>query len=251
MLSSNINSSFFKGIYKDVWRKSIPNGLTNAEVDFVIDVCDLKPGNEVLDLMCGYGRHAIELSRRGLHVLAIDNLIAYTQEIANKKEQENLNIEVVTSDITELNLSKQFDAIICMGNSFGFFNYQEAGKILENLMSYLRQNAKLIIHTEVLAEISVRTFEERHEFTTGDYDYILERQFFFHPSRIEQKHTITDKQGATEVLEGVDYIFSINEFETLFSHVGLKLMDVFSTPRKRKFRIGDQHAYLVAEKVIP
>jgi hypothetical protein len=28
--TENINSDFFKGIYKDVWRKEIPAGLTEA-----------------------------------------------------------------------------------------------------------------------------------------------------------------------------------------------------------------------------
>lgn len=249
MAVSNINSSFFKGIYKDVWRKSIPPGLTTAEVDFIIEVCDLKQGNEVLDLMCGYGRHAIELSKRDLQVLAIDNLFDYTEEIIKKKEKENLNIEVITADISEITLSRQFDAIICMGNSFGFFDYKEASKILKNLFPNVKPKGKLIINTETIAEISIRTYGEKDSFSIGEYQYILERQFLFRPNRIEQTHTIADYQGNVEVLKGVDYVFSINEFETLLNITGFKLLDVFSTPRKRKFRIGDKHAYLLAEKV--
>ncbi len=52
----NINNNFFEGSYKEVWRKIIPPGLTEAEVDFIIEVAGLKPKDSVLDLMCGYGR---------------------------------------------------------------------------------------------------------------------------------------------------------------------------------------------------
>ncbi|MBL0273648.1 MAG: class I SAM-dependent methyltransferase [Chitinophagaceae bacterium] len=78
---SNINDTFFDGSYKDIWRKIIPEELTVKEVDFMLSYFNLQPGNKVLDLMCGYGRHAIALARKGIAVTAIDNLEDYTREI--------------------------------------------------------------------------------------------------------------------------------------------------------------------------
>jgi len=54
---SNINDLFFDGHYKDIWRAIIPAQLTDREVRFMLEYFDLKPGDEVLDMMCGYGRH--------------------------------------------------------------------------------------------------------------------------------------------------------------------------------------------------
>ena len=45
---------------------------TVQEVDFVVDALGLKPGDRVLDVGCGPGRHAHELARRGLVVHGID-----------------------------------------------------------------------------------------------------------------------------------------------------------------------------------
>jgi hypothetical protein len=39
--TTNINSDFFKGIYKEVWRREIPNGLTEAETDFIEEIAHL------------------------------------------------------------------------------------------------------------------------------------------------------------------------------------------------------------------
>ena len=72
-VSNNINNVFFNGIYKDVWKKINPPGLTEAEVDFIIETADLNPGNSVLDLMSGYGRHSLGLAKKGLVLTAIDN----------------------------------------------------------------------------------------------------------------------------------------------------------------------------------
>ena len=74
---NNINDHFFDGNYKDVWKAIIPAELTAREVDYIVRQFDLTPGKKVLDLMCGYGRHAIALAERGIDVVAIDTLICW------------------------------------------------------------------------------------------------------------------------------------------------------------------------------
>ena len=60
----NINDSYFDGYYKELWRSIIPGELTIKEVDFMLPYFHLQPGSKVLDLMCGYGRHAIALAQK-------------------------------------------------------------------------------------------------------------------------------------------------------------------------------------------
>jgi cyclopropane fatty-acyl-phospholipid synthase-like methyltransferase len=87
---SNINDTFFDGYYKDIWRTVIPDELTVKEVDFMVAYFNLEPGSHVLDLMCGFGRHAIALAQKGIHVTAVDNLGDYTEEIREVAGKEQL-----------------------------------------------------------------------------------------------------------------------------------------------------------------
>ena len=89
----NINDSYFDGYYKDIWRTIIPDELTVKEVDFMLPYFNLQPGSKVLDLMCGYGRHAIALAKKGINVTAVDNLDDYIDEIKEVAEKENLPIK--------------------------------------------------------------------------------------------------------------------------------------------------------------
>jgi cyclopropane fatty-acyl-phospholipid synthase-like methyltransferase len=93
--STNINDNFFKGRYKEVWRKLIPPGLSEAECSFIEEVAGLQPSDNVLDLMCGYGRHALELARRGYQITAVDNLIEYIDEISSVAAAANLPVEAL------------------------------------------------------------------------------------------------------------------------------------------------------------
>jgi SAM-dependent methyltransferase len=90
---SNINDTFFDGYYKDIWKAIIPEELTNRETDFLISYFKLQTGNSVLDLMCGYGRHALALGRKGIAVTAVDNLPAYISEIELFAQKEKLPVK--------------------------------------------------------------------------------------------------------------------------------------------------------------
>lgn len=244
----NINDLFYKGFYKDVWRKLVPVGLTEAETDFIEEIGGLQKDNLVLDIMCGYGRHALLLGQRGYIVTAVDNLEEYTSEINHKSGEQQLEVEGVCSRILDLKLYKTYDAVICMGNSFAFFTEQEATAILENLSTHLKQGGIFIINTWVLGEIAVKFFREKDWFYAGDYKYLIDNKYLFHPTRIESEHTIIRKDGATETIKGVDYIFTVSELEILLKKSGFTLTSIYATPRKRIFQFGDTRAYVVATK---
>lgn len=45
---------------------------TEQEVGFLVEALGLRPGDRVLDVGCGPGRHSLELARRGFRVLGVD-----------------------------------------------------------------------------------------------------------------------------------------------------------------------------------
>jgi len=248
--TDNINNSFFNSVYKDVWKKLIPNGLTEAEVDFIMETAGLQPGDKVLDIMCGYGRHSIELGKRGIDVTSIDNLNEYIEEIKANAHEQNLPVRGIKAGILEVELKENFDAIICMGNSFSFFNKEETSQILKKLSLSLKQGGILIINSWMIAEIALKHFKEKDWFQVEEYKYLLDYKFHFQPNRIESEQTIVSADGTVDVLKGIDYIFSLDELESMFLDAGLGTKELYSTPRKRRFVLGDGRIYIVVERTL-
>ena len=246
--TTNINSDFFKGIYKEVWRREIPDGLTEAETDFIEDIAHLNKPGRVLDLMCGYGRHALALSRRGHDVTAIDNSKEYISEIETIAREEELSLIATQEDISQATFSDQYDVVVCMGNSFAFFNAETANSILDEIFTCLKPAGILIINTWTIGEIAIKAFQERTWYYIDEYKFITEHQYLFHPTRIESNYTILTPSGEMETLKGIDYIFSFSELELMLNRAGFEMTDVYSTPRKRKYNFGDSRAYIVAVK---
>lgn len=248
--STNINNTFFEGAYKHAWKGTIPSGLTEAEVDFIHEVGALKKGSKVLDIMSGYGRHAIELGKREVHVTAIDNLNDYVVEIKTKAAEQNLPVSAIQEDVLHVKLNEVYDAAICMGNSFAFFDRTDAVTILKNISGHLKPGGILIINSWTVAEVAIKHFREKDWHYAGDFKCVVENRYCFHPSRIESEQTIIGPDGSVEVLKGIDYIFALDELESMFNEAGLKTNEVFSTPRKKKFVLGDGRVYIVAEKFV-
>ena len=245
----SINDSFFGGAYQDVWRSLTPTGLTLAESDFIFEVCQLQQHSKILDLMCGYGRHSLELAKRGCNITAIDSHQAYIDEITASVKQDRLSISPVCGNVLETNFDEGYSAAICMGNSISFFDRNSLNNLLKKTVNALDVKGYIVISSWMIMEIAIRHFKEKEWYYAGDYRCLIEHMYKTNPARIESDQLLIKNDGRIEKTQGVDYLYSIDDFENLFQSLDLKLLGVYSTPRKRQFRLGDIAAYIVAQRI--
>lgn len=86
--------------------------------DYVLD----QDTKNILDLGCGSGRHALLLASYGYHVTGVDSsgyLIQQAQDQAKKNRLTHVNF--IEGDIRSVSLSKNYDLVISMFTSFGYF----------------------------------------------------------------------------------------------------------------------------------
>lgn len=245
----NINNSFFEGYYKDIWRDIFPEKTTLAEADWIISEAQLTTNSQVVDLMCGYGRHSLEVAQKGIRVTAIDNLPDYIDELKEKAATGNLSIEPICTDVMQMHLTSKFDAAICMGNSLQFFDEPDLLQLLSKISEHLKIGGKFFINTWSISEIVFKSFKENSWSKIGDLLMLSKCKFLFHPTRMEVNMTLISNDGTREEKNGIDYIYSINEIETMLNKTGFRLKDIYSIPGKRLFTVGEPRAYIVAEKI--
>jgi cyclopropane fatty-acyl-phospholipid synthase-like methyltransferase len=140
-ISDTWYETFFQGINCELWEKAISDDWTKQEVDFLEVELNLQQGQHLLDIPCGFGRHSIEFAKRGFNVTGIDISQTFITGLTEKINSNNLNIKAVRADILTMNLSQNFSGAICMGNSFGYFNFDKMKVFIENepLTRVLRQ----------------------------------------------------------------------------------------------------------------
>ena len=244
----NVNDNYFKGNYKDIWRLLIPEILTSRELDFIINYFHLQPGDSVLDLMCGYGRHTLGLAAQGMHVTAIDNLEEYTSEVALKTTQSSLPVTVINENIVTAAFDGKFKLAICMGNSLNFFNERDLKTILKKVNDHLVNGGHLLINSWSIEEIAIPSFKDRAEGMINSLKFVNESKLLPDPRRIEMVSTIINEKGEKEVKKATDYIYSLEELGEILHHCGFYLKEVYSIPGKKKFSPGEPRAYIVCVK---
>jgi SAM-dependent methyltransferase len=94
----------------------------------------------LLELACGTGNHALEMAKLGYKVLATD----YSEDMLRcakyKQKQGEYNIEFACQDMRYLRLDcQQFDAAICLFDSIGYVQTNEALlQVLLNVHNHLK-----------------------------------------------------------------------------------------------------------------
>jgi len=113
--------------YKYGWSLDIKNHSwtedTENQVAFVVKSLGLTGKERVLDLACGYGRHALALARMGYDVTGVDITPAYVEDARENAAREGLPARFIQADIREVTFEGEFDAVLNMAD--GAIGYLE------------------------------------------------------------------------------------------------------------------------------
>jgi len=120
------------------WTKS-----TKKEVDFIISLLTLKGSERILDIACGYGRHSLELARRGYNVVGVDKAQCYIEDALKTAKDEKLNITFICKDILDVNFDNKFDVVLNLADgAIGYFSEKGNLKLFDIISSSLVPNGK-------------------------------------------------------------------------------------------------------------
>jgi SAM-dependent methyltransferase len=112
-------------------------------VEHLVAFLALTPGQSVLDLACGKGRHSITLNACGMDVIGAD---LAPKSIADAAEHSNESLSFVVHDMREVIPGKHFDVVMNLFTSFGYFDSTEDNKrVLNSIHDMLHPNGLLVI----------------------------------------------------------------------------------------------------------
>ena len=116
---------------------------------------------KILDLGCGRGRHSLNMARRGYKVTGFDLSSRAIQKAKSRAGDEGLTIDFRIHDMREP-LDEQFDAILNLFTTFGYFDDDaENIRVLQAMSHMLRPSGRLVI--DYLNASSVKRSLNPHE----------------------------------------------------------------------------------------
>lgn len=106
-------------------------------------------GSKILDLCCGDGRITLALARLGYKLTGLDLSITLL-EIAEKRARRSVqSTKFVRADMREIPSFREFDAVISISTSFGYFQKEDDDlRVLRSAQRALKTKGKLILDLE-------------------------------------------------------------------------------------------------------
>ena len=120
----------------------IQDKRTELETKFISSVAPLPAFSRIGDICCGMGRHSRALSSQGYDVTGIERDPAAVKFSV----QAGGGPTYIEADILTYRLeSESFDAVVLMGQSFGFGTAHENQAILDSLAKSLRAGGRILL----------------------------------------------------------------------------------------------------------
>lgn len=238
---------FFDQTYLETDRPALTLRRTRAEVDFAARVLGLRRGARVLDVPCGFGRHAGELARRGYTAVGVDLSPLMLRE-ARKAHRQRNRLQFIQNDMRRLAYRAEFDAVICLFTSFGYFSERENVATLRRMARALRPGGRLLMdHRNLAFDATLPTHSWRRPKPGLHVLWTLEVD---RRTNVHEATWLILRQGARRVLRKRFRLrlWTLPQWRRHFRGAGLRLLRAYGDFRGRPFRRMSPRLILLAER---
>jgi SAM-dependent methyltransferase len=215
----------------DFARGILPPTVANVrrEVDFIEDSLAVAKGGVVLDLACGGGAHAVELSGRGYGVVGFDlslPQLALAGELAQERGQK---MNFLQGDMRDMSFVDVFDGIYCWNTSFGYFEEERNVMVAERVFNALRPGGRFLL--DVINRDFVVEQQPSQVWFEGDSCVCMDDMSVdFITSRLRVKRTMMLDDARTKECTFSIRIYSLHELGKLLHGIGFRVTEASGHP---------------------
>jgi SAM-dependent methyltransferase len=224
-VSSEIPSDWFDGFFEEEWLEYLaaPDEERTAQtVAFIEEQLVLREGSRVLDVACGRGRIAVPLAQHGCRVTGIDlspNSLARAREAA---EAAGVEVELIHLDMRRLDSVEQFDAVINIFTSFGYFADEADDRLVVDAITRALVPGGVFLIDDINPVALMARYREKDWREFGDGTLFLEERRYDHlGGRLEATWTFVRSDGSRSELKHSFRGYTAAELRALLESAGL------------------------------
>jgi SAM-dependent methyltransferase len=243
-------ASFFGQDYLDVYGYQFTAERARSETEFAARALELQPGERVLDLCCGQGRHAVLLAALGMDVTGLDLSEQYLDLTQAAAREQGVAVATVLADMRAVPFEAHFDAIVNMFSSFGYLESEaEDAKVLASVRQALRPGGRVLfdlLNRDWVVDNYIQN--DWHRDADGTL-YLEHRELDLLTSRNHVTFTAIAPGGAQREIGGHHIrLYTLREVAGMLEAAGLAFQSVHGGFDGEAYGIGSRRMILVATR---
>ncbi len=241
--------AFFDDDYLRIYRPQFTPERTAAETRFIADSLALPAGAEVLDLACGFGRHAIGMAKLGHRVTGLDFNPHYLDIAAADANAAGAQVTWRSGDMRDLGPSPAYDGVYSYFTSFGYFEDEENEKVLAAVARVLRPGRRFLL--DLMNRDWILTHADQRTWTQRDDGALLmeEATLDLVHSRIIARQILIDPKGGHQITKEYSLrAYTCGELSALLRRHGFTVREVVGGAGREPYNAESRRLMIVSER---
>ncbi len=248
---------FFDDLYYETYRVFEDEDRNEREARFIVEALGLRDGARVLDLGCGYARHAVYLAKWGYRVVCFDLSQALLARAVERAERFGVSdrVEFVRGDMRSLDYKESFDGVYLFFTSFGYFDDEDNQAVLGGVSRALRRGGRLLL--DLWNPVALMHYaylfdgERRTWFEAGDYVVLEETTYDVLNARVVAKRVFFRRGSTTPVAERSFSVrfYTYWELRKMLENAGMTVERTMGSYSGSDYRPSSPRLIIVARKI--
>lgn len=221
--------------------------LADQQCQQILELVD-HPVTSVLDLACGPGRHVLGFARKKIAITGVDLSGFLLNQAANLIDQEQLEANLVHTDMLAYQPDQTFALITNLFTSFGYYpNPADNQQVLNNAYQWLNPKGTLVLDT-FGKEQAAHAIEPVHctEYDNGDLRF--ERPLLINNMSIYSNEWILVRDNQAHRWEYEHFVYSAEELTAMLNKAGFKQVEIYGSLGKDEYDLAAERLVAVAKK---
>ncbi len=215
---------FFGEAYLRTVRSATPKEVA-VECDFIEKALRVPIGSRVLDVGCGLGVQSVELASRGYHLVGLDISATMVSRAYDEAEDRGLRIDFVRGDMREATFEQPFDALLCWGTSFGYFDEGDNERAVRQFHRALKPQGVLLLEV-VNRDFMIGSQPNQVWFEVDGAVCMEETDFDYQTSRLRVKRRVANNSGHQNDRRYSIRLYALHELQSLLERNGFRVDEV-------------------------
>lgn len=234
--------------YLLVYSPMLTPEISLQQTDFVIKALNLEKGAKILDLCCGFGRISNRLAEQGYKVVGLDSSQGFLDIARDEAQKLNIEVEYVQGDMRHIPFEDEFDAVINIFTSFGFFSDNDNFDVLRGVSKSLKANGKFLIDV-INRDLVIKNFLP-YTVLNRNEAYIADINTFDPLTSVSRTSRVIFSNNEMKKSEFFVRLYTYTEIAALLSKTGLSVSSSYgSFSTDTPYSLNANRMILVSQKV--